>query len=117
MTPEGLQPCILRDYQEDYLRHLQNNRFSIWLACRQAGKCNSLIINQLYCFDTTKISTKIFNHLNAEILKKYYFYIKDNLIYVEIPMFELYNLYCKQTLMWKLKYPIYKLIYRLMRRK
>ena len=26
MTPSGLQQCKLRDYQEDYLRHLQKNR-------------------------------------------------------------------------------------------
>ena len=25
MTPEGLKPCVLRDYQVDYLHHLQNN--------------------------------------------------------------------------------------------
>lgn len=46
MTPEGLKPCKLRDYQEDYLRHLQNNRFSIWLACRQAGKS---VTTAIYC--------------------------------------------------------------------
>lgn len=46
MTPEGLKPCILRDYQEDYLRHLQKNRFSIWLACRQAGKS---VTTAIYC--------------------------------------------------------------------
>lgn len=46
MTPEGLQPIILRDYQEEYLRHLQNNRFSIFLACRQAGKS---VVTAIYC--------------------------------------------------------------------
>ena len=46
MTPEGLKPVILRDYQEEYLRHLQNNRFSIFLACRQAGKS---VITAIYC--------------------------------------------------------------------
>ena len=44
--PEGLKPCILRDYQEEYLRHLQNNRFSIFLACRQAGKS---VVTAIYC--------------------------------------------------------------------
>lgn len=38
MTPEGLQQCKLRDYQEDYLNLLKSNRFTIYLACRQAGK-------------------------------------------------------------------------------
>ncbi len=46
MTPEGLKPCVLRDYQEDYIRHLQHNRFSILLAARQSGKSTTTAI---YC--------------------------------------------------------------------
>lgn len=46
MTPEGLKPCVLRDYQVDYLHHLQNNRFSIMLSCRQAGKS---VTTAIYC--------------------------------------------------------------------
>ena len=46
MTPEGLKPIKLRDYQFDYLQHLQNNRFSIFLACRQAGKS---VVTAIYC--------------------------------------------------------------------
>ena len=46
MTPEGLQPVTLRDYQEDFLRHLQNKRFSIFLSCRQSGKSTTTAI---YC--------------------------------------------------------------------
>lgn len=46
MQPEGLLPCELRDYQEDYLRHLQKNRFSIFLSCRQSGKSTTTAI---YC--------------------------------------------------------------------
>ena len=46
MTPEGLQPCVLRDYQIDYLHHLQKNRFSILLAVRQSGKSTTTAI---YC--------------------------------------------------------------------
>lgn len=46
MTPEGLKACKLRDYQEDYIRHLQNNRFSIFLSCRQSGKSTTTAI---YC--------------------------------------------------------------------
>lgn len=38
MTPKGLQQCKLRDYQVKYLKHLVNNRFSIYRSCRQAGK-------------------------------------------------------------------------------
>lgn len=46
MTPEGLSPCKLRDYQIEYLHHLQNNRFSILCSCRQAGKSVTTVI---YC--------------------------------------------------------------------
>lgn len=38
MTPKGLRQCKLRDYQINYLRHLQCYRFSIYRSCRQAGK-------------------------------------------------------------------------------
>ncbi len=103
MTPEGLKPCKLRDYQEDYLRHLQNHRFSIWLACRQAGKCFSML-------STIKIFIKN-NSLNDYKLRKInYFYIKDNIY--ELPIFELFNLY-DNSFIWKLKYPLYKLIYKI----
>lgn len=107
MTPEGLQPCKMRDYQEDYLHHLQNNRFSILLSCRQAGKTLNLLTNI-----DIKISIKYLK-IYGYILEKYYFYINGDFIYITLPMFELYNLYCKQTLMWKCKYQLYKIIYKL----
>lgn len=44
--PTGLEPCVLRDYQEDYLRHLQKHRFSIMLAARQIGKS---LTTAIYC--------------------------------------------------------------------
>lgn len=103
MTPEGLKPCKLRDYQEDYLHHLQNNRFSIWLSCRQAGKSFSL-------FSTVKILIKNNSQFVNKLKKIDYFYIKDNTY--ELPIFELFNLY-DNSFIWKLKYPIYKLIYNL----
>lgn len=101
MTPEGLKPCKLRDYQEDYLHHLQNNRFSIWLSCRQAGKSFNL---------TTRIKIKIKNDDFCQQVKKFIYYIKDDIY--EIPIFELINLY-NNSFIWKLKYPIYKLIYKI----
>jgi hypothetical protein len=54
MTPEGLQPCKLRDYQVDYLRHLQKNRFSVFLSCRQSGKSTTTAI---YCLWTILFNT------------------------------------------------------------
>lgn len=63
MTPEGLQKVKLRDYQIDYLHHLQNNRFSIFLSCRQSGKSTTTAIFCLW--------KALFNSdLNALILSK-----------------------------------------------
>jgi hypothetical protein len=103
MTPEGLKPCILRDYQIDYLRHLQKNRFSIFLSCRQSGKCFSL-------FSTVKLLIKNSSQFVNKLKKIDHFYIKDNIY--ELPIFELFNLY-DNSFIWKLKYPLYKLIYKL----
>ena len=104
MTPEGLQPCVLRDYQIAYLRHLQKNRFSIFLSCRQSGKTLSML---------SKINIKINKHEsnNCPQVSKINYYINNDIY--EIPIFELYNLYCKQTLIWKCKYQLYKIIYNL----
>ena len=98
----GLMPCKLRDYQIDYLRHLQNNRFSILLAARQSGKCFSNL-------STIKIKLKNSFQIDSKLEKISYYYIKDDIY--ELPIFELYNLYCKQTLIWKIKYQLYKIIY------
>lgn len=104
MTPEGLKPCILRDYQADYLNHVKNNRFSIFLSCRQSGKTFVMLTN---------ITIKILNNVKfcQQHKKLNYFYVKDN-IYI-LPLFELYNCFCKQTLIWKCKYQLYKIIYEL----
>ena len=46
-NPEGgLSAVEMRDYQIDYLKHLQKNRFSILLSCRQAGKS---VTTAIYC--------------------------------------------------------------------
>lgn len=44
MTPNGLSKVTLRDYQVDYLNHLKNNKFSIFLSCRQSGKSTTTAI-------------------------------------------------------------------------
>ena len=99
MTPEGIKPIKLRDYQEDYLRHLEKNRLSIFLSCRQSGKCQ--------LFDTQiviKINDKNLCHqFKKDMLKKYK--IEDNIY--EMPLFELYNLY-DNSLKWKKEYDLYK---------
>lgn len=46
MTDDGIQKITLRPYQEKVLRSFQANRFSVFLASRQIGKCffgNTLI--------------------------------------------------------------------------
>ena len=48
MTPEGIKQIVLRDYQVNYLRHLQANRLSIMLSCRQAAKTTSSAIFMLW---------------------------------------------------------------------
>lgn len=103
MTPEGLKPCVLRDYQEDYLKHLKKNRFSIFLSCRQSGKSLNMLSNI-----NIKINKKILQDC-LHISKINYFNINDNIY--NLPIFELYNLYCEQTLLWKVKYHLYKIIY------
>lgn len=46
MTDEGIRKITLRPYQEKVLRSFQENRFNVFLASRQIGKCffgNTLI--------------------------------------------------------------------------
>ena len=41
MTDYGIQKITLRTYQEEVLRSFQSNRFNVFLASRQIGKCFS----------------------------------------------------------------------------
>ena len=107
MTPEGIKHVKLRDYQKNYLKHLEKHRLSIYLACRQCGKCN-LFITNILC----KINWKIFEK-NGDKLKKYFdclYYNKEKDCY-ELPLFEIYNLYDK-SFKWKIQYLLYKIIYK-----
>ena len=107
MTPEGIKNIKLRDYQKNYLQHLEKNRLSIYLSCRQSGKC--LLFTQV-------IDTKLNNELitiYGERLKKYFdclYYNKEKDCY-ELPLFEIYNLYDK-SFKWKIQYLLYKIIYK-----
>ena len=108
MTPTGLKLVTLRDYQVDYLHHLQKNRFTIWLACRQAGKTLNLSTNII--IKNVK-KPNLINKNCPDIRKINYFKIENDIY--KLPMFEFINLYCKQTLIWKIKYHLYKIIYKL----
>ena len=103
MTPDGIQHVQLRDYQENYLRHLQSNRLSIMLSARQSGKC---------VFFISKIQVKLdFNCLDVNI-NKFSNYCLSNNEYL-LPMYEIWNLF-DHTRKWKIEYRIYKLLDKLL---
>lgn len=79
MTDEGLNYIKLRDYQSSVLKEYQNNRFNIFLAPRQVGKCllnNTQIIDE---YGNNKSLNAIKPFKNLRILEKckkslYYLY-------------------------------------------
>lgn len=85
MTPEGIKRVILRDYQEEYLKHLETTRLSIFLSARQSGKTTTTALELLHyvCFNVDKTSMVLGNKRKTaiEILTK----LKD--IFVELPFF------------------------------
>lgn len=106
MTPEGIKHVKLRDYQKKYLKHLEDNRLSIYLACRQCAKCLSLLETIDIQFDDN------FTNIDDK-LKKYFdknYYIKEKDCY-RLPMFELYDLF-DNSIKWKIKYHLYKFLYK-----
>ena len=108
MTPKGLQPVKMRDYQKEYLTNLKENRFNILLACRQAGK-TQLIDSQI----VIKLPIKNINTHFVKLLKKYYYYIDNDDNYIlTIPLFELYNIYSR-GIVNKCRYYLYKLMFKL----
>ena len=82
MTPEGLRPCVLRDYQVEYLRHLQKHRFSIFLSCRQSGKSTTTAIYCLWVIlfntDKTGLILSKSGPAGADLIKK----TKDMYLYL-----------------------------------
>lgn len=102
MTPEGVKKVEMRDYQEDYLRHLEKNRLSIFLSCRQSGKCVEM---------TETIRIKSGNDC-IKFPENWDIYRCSDEEY-EIPLFELFNLSkSKFDFKWKLEYGLYKLLYK-----
>lgn len=85
MTPEGIQQVKLRDYQIEYLQHLEKNRLSILLSARQAGKTvtSALFMLHYICFNVDKNALVVANKLKtaAEVLDK------AKKIYLELPYF------------------------------
>lgn len=85
MTPEGIRNITLRDYQVEYLKHLQDHRLSIFLACRQCGKTTTSAIFMLWyiLFNIDKNSLVLGNKRKTavEILDK------TKKIFEELPYF------------------------------
>ena len=85
MTPEGIKHITLRDYQTEYLEHLEKHRLSVMLSARQAGKTTTSAIFMLHylIFNVDKNSLVVGNKRATaiEILDK----MKK--IFVEIPYF------------------------------
>ena len=106
MTPKGLQPVKMRDYQKEYLTNLKENRFNILLACRQAGK-TQLIDSQI----VVRINN---TDITDDMLKKsIYNKIDDGENYIlSIPLFELYNIYSDRFIN-KCRHHLYKLRFKL----
>ena len=104
MTPNGLSKVTLRDYQVDYLNHLKNNKFSIFLSCRQSGK-TQLIDSQI----VIKLPRKNINGRFVNLLKDYHYYEDNDDNYILcIPLFELYNIYSDEFIN-KCRHYLYKL--------
>lgn len=85
MTPEGIKNVTLRDYQERYLKHLTDNRLSIYLACRQCGKTTTSALFMLHyiLFNVDKNALVLGNKRKTavEILDK------AKKIFLELPYF------------------------------
>lgn len=108
MTPEGIKHVKLREYQKNYLKHLEKHRLSIYLACRQCGKCVSLL-------STIKLKMNLdaFIHIDDKLKRRLlscYYNIEND--YFDIPLYEVLNLF-DTSITWKLKYPLYKLLNRI----
>ena len=85
MTPEGIKNVTLRDYQIEYLRHLEKNRLSILLSARQAGKTvtSALFMLHYICFNVDKNALVVANKFKTaiEVLDK------AKKVYFELPYF------------------------------
>lgn len=108
MTPQGIRNVTLRGYQERYLNHLMDHRLSIYLACRQCGKCVSFLTVAKIKIDFAQIFD-IDDKLKNYLVSNYYSKKEDCF---NLPLFELQNLYDKRFI-WKLKYCLYKKLYQL----
>lgn len=81
-------PMTLRDYQKDIIDLYTQNRFSILMASRQTGKCNSLTTKVLYENDEGVLIEKTLGELYFQYVKEY-----RKLTFIEKTKIFLYKLY------------------------
>ena len=84
-------PMKLRDYQKDIINLYTQNRFSILMASRQTGKCNSFSTNVLALNEETKDIYEIpFYELYYDIVRQ-----ERGLTFLEKSKLFLYRMYMK----------------------
>jgi len=84
-------PMTLRDYQKDIINLYTQNRFSILMASRQTGKCNSFSTNVLALNEETKDIYEIpFYELYYDVVRQ-----ERNLSLLEKCKLFLYRMYMK----------------------
>lgn len=106
MTPEGIKNVSLREYQKNYLRHLEKHNLSIFLSCRQSGKCLLFTTHVLVKINWNKISN--ITDKKKEYICKNFHQIENDCY--DIPLFEIYDIFNNSEL-WNVKYGLYKNIY------
>lgn len=86
MTDEGVAKITLRPYQKKVLKAFKDNRFNIYLASRQVGKCSLLtstvtikhtdtgIIEDVYLYELWYKLFKNINKFNLAFHIKYFLY-------------------------------------------
>ena len=99
MTPEGIKKVSMRDYQCEYLKHLSTHQLSIFLSCRQSGKC---------VVPTTKVMVKLTTETKERIgwnvVEKYRMPGRTDNFYM--PMYEI--IFAEKGESWRQQYELYK---------
>jgi hypothetical protein len=87
----SIGPMVLRDYQKDIIDLYTQNRFSILMASRQTGKCNSFSTSVLILDEETKdIFSVPFYELYYDVVRQ-----ERKLTFLEKMKIFLYRIYMK----------------------
>lgn len=99
MTPEGIKKVTMRDYQMDYLKHLCEHQLSIFLSCRQSGKCVSLLTRV-----NVTLTTEEKEHIGWNVVERYRVAGKSDEF--RMPMYEL--VFAERGEEWRTQYELYR---------